>query len=104
MVFTIDPGAFIAPNAPIHIEDTVLVTETASRASTGSRASSSSSETTDHSKEPWMTEFRGSYTVMVTPFTEDGGAIDMRRSSASSTGRSTSAFRASSCSAPPANS
>jgi Xaa-Pro aminopeptidase len=27
MVFTIDPGAFIAPNTPIHIEDTVLVTE-----------------------------------------------------------------------------
>ena len=28
MVFTIDPGAFIAQNTPIHIEDTVLVTET----------------------------------------------------------------------------
>ena len=27
MVVTIDPGAFIAPNTPIHIEDTVLVTE-----------------------------------------------------------------------------
>jgi Xaa-Pro aminopeptidase len=27
MVFTIDPGAFIAKNTPIHIEDTVLVTE-----------------------------------------------------------------------------
>lgn len=26
MVFTIDPGAFIARNTPIHIEDTVLVT------------------------------------------------------------------------------
>jgi Xaa-Pro aminopeptidase len=28
MVFTIDPGAFIAQNTPIHIEDTVVVTET----------------------------------------------------------------------------
>jgi Xaa-Pro aminopeptidase len=28
MVFTIDPGAFLAQNSPIHIEDTVLVTET----------------------------------------------------------------------------
>jgi Xaa-Pro aminopeptidase len=28
MVFTIDPGAFIARNTPIHIEDTVLVTAT----------------------------------------------------------------------------
>jgi Xaa-Pro aminopeptidase len=27
MVFTIDPGAFIAQNTPIHIEDTVVVTE-----------------------------------------------------------------------------
>ncbi|MEO9174508.1 MAG: Xaa-Pro peptidase family protein [Gaiellales bacterium] len=27
MVFTIDPGAFIAQNTPIHIEDTVIVTE-----------------------------------------------------------------------------
>ena len=26
MVFTIDPGAFIARNVPIHIEDTVVVT------------------------------------------------------------------------------
>jgi Xaa-Pro aminopeptidase len=28
MVFTIDPGAFLAKNTPIHIEDTVVVTET----------------------------------------------------------------------------
>jgi Xaa-Pro aminopeptidase len=28
MVFTIDPGAFLALNTPIHIEDTVVVTET----------------------------------------------------------------------------
>jgi Xaa-Pro dipeptidase len=28
MVFTIDPGAFIARGTPIHIEDTVEVTET----------------------------------------------------------------------------
>ena len=28
MVFTIDPGAFLARNTPIHIEDTVVVTET----------------------------------------------------------------------------
>jgi Xaa-Pro aminopeptidase len=28
MVFTIDPGAFIAQNTPIHVEDTVVVTET----------------------------------------------------------------------------
>jgi Xaa-Pro aminopeptidase len=28
MVFTIDPGAFLSRNTPIHIEDTVVVTET----------------------------------------------------------------------------
>jgi Xaa-Pro aminopeptidase len=28
MVFTIDPGAFVARDTPVHIEDTVLVTET----------------------------------------------------------------------------
>ncbi|MBA2299098.1 MAG: M24 family metallopeptidase, partial [Actinobacteria bacterium] len=28
MVFTIDPGAFIARNTPIHVEDMVVVTAT----------------------------------------------------------------------------
>ena len=27
MDFTIDPGAFLAQNTPIHVEDTVVVTE-----------------------------------------------------------------------------
>jgi Xaa-Pro dipeptidase len=27
MVFTIDPGVFIARDVPIHIEDTIVVTE-----------------------------------------------------------------------------
>jgi Xaa-Pro dipeptidase len=27
MVFTIDPGAFLGRNTPIHIEDTVVVTD-----------------------------------------------------------------------------
>ena len=41
-----------------------------------------------------MAGFRGSYTVMITPFTEDGESIDTARWRASSTGSSRPASRA----------